>query len=152
MSSTEILTFSLIFLISILTVAVVYDFVYKRIPNWLTFGGVVIGLVLASVSGGLTLPDSLLGLLVAFAIGWSFWAAGMVGGGDHKLLLVVGTFVGYPLILPVLLGIALAGGAQAVLWIIIKRQSWRGVPIPYSLAITVGTLVVLGLQKFYFFV
>lgn len=142
------MTFPLAILIGILAAAVAYDFFYKRIPNWLTLGGVGAGLILAAGNGGLTLSNSFLGLLVAFAIGLSFWASGMVGGGDHKLLSAVGAFVGYPLILPVLVGIALAGGLQAIVWILIKRQSWRGVPIPYSLAIAVGTFVVLLGQKF----
>lgn len=141
--------FSFIVLVGVLVAAVVYDLFYKRIPNWLTLGAAVLGLGLnATINGVVTFANCFLGLLVAAAIGWSFWAARMIGGGDHKLLLAVGAFVGYPLILPVSVAVGLAGGVQAVLWIIIKRHSWRGVPIPYSLAIAVGTLAVLLLKKF----
>ena len=142
------MTFSFSALAVILLTSVVFDLYTKRLPNWLTLGAAVLGLALSTINGGVTLVNSLLGLLLAAAVGWSFWAAGMVGGGDHKLLMAVGALVGYPLILPVMLGIALTGGVQAGLWIILKRQSWRGVPIPYSIAIAVGTLLVLVLKNF----
>lgn len=145
-----------IILIVLLTVAVFFDVQKRRIPNVLTLGGVVMGVGVHIILSGLPgLQESGVGLLLAGIVGLGFWLAGMIGGADHKLLMAVGAFVGGTLIIPVMVAVALAGGAQALLWILVaKRRApgtsmralLRSVRLPYSVSIAVGTLTMLFLQ------
>ncbi len=138
----------------LLLVAVVFDIRGHRIPNVLTFGGMVIGLIVNFLTTGLPgLEQSLIGLAVATIIAGIFWNVRAIGGGDHKLLMAVGAFVGYPMIVPVLIVVALMGGVQAIIWAIVHRArsttplSWRQAlkqtAMPYSLAIAAGTILVI---------
>ena len=84
-------------------VAAVSDLRSGRIPNWLTLGGLALGpLAQAALSHrayptmnvALFLGTSLLGVLFSGLVPWLLWKKGALGGGDLKLLLVVGGLLG----------------------------------------------------------
>lgn len=91
-----------VFLILLVLVAAVYDIRYRRIPNWLTVSGVLIGVVLnaflrtpapAVVSfGGLLF--ALKGLGLGFGLYFVLYALHAMGAGDVKLMAAVGSLVG----------------------------------------------------------
>src|ERR1035438_4258204 len=60
-----------IVLLVMLLAAAIFDVLYRRIPNWLTVSGVVLGIAINTILGseaGAGLVFSLVGLLVAFGI------------------------------------------------------------------------------------
>ena len=113
----------IILLAIILLVAVREDLATRRIPNRLTLGGTVIALILATAIGGWHgLTDHFWGALIAGGIWFIFWHLGMMGGGDQKLMMAVGAFVGQDLALPLVFAVAIAGGVQALLWLFITKS------------------------------
>ncbi len=121
----------LIPLIALLVWAAVQDLRSRRIRNWLTLSVAWSGLI-----GSLLLPpdvapvaplQSVLGLLTGFALSFTLFALGAVGGGDVKLLAGIGAWVGPGNVLlifivralvglVIVLGQALAQGRLAVLF------------------------------------
>lgn len=107
----------------LLLLAVVYDLMSRRIPNWLVFGGMILAMGVnfytASYSGLLYslkgLGTGLLLLLIPFALG------GM-GAGDVKLLGMVGSFKGIIFTLNAFLWMALWGGVIALILLLKKKQ------------------------------
>jgi prepilin peptidase CpaA len=60
------------------------------------------------------LPGELLAAAAVFAVGFASWRAGLLGGGDVKLLTALAFWVGGSLVVQLVLLTALAGGALAV--------------------------------------
>ena len=83
-------------LISLILVAAIYDVLYRRIPNWLTIGGVIAGIALNSFiyRGWPGLGMSLAGLAVGFAAYFVLYSLRAMGGGDVKLMAGIGALVG----------------------------------------------------------
>jgi prepilin peptidase CpaA len=142
----------------------------NRIPNWLTYSGLVAGLALQVALGGWRgLEQGLLGALVGGGVFFLFFLLGGMGAGDVKLLAAVGAWVGTRQAVTVLIATGVAGGALALLYMVFYRSVWptirnlgkllrfylrRGirphpeinlaepgrVRVPYGLAIAMGTL------------
>lgn len=135
--------------------AVVITFIdldHRIIPDELSYGGLALGLATAYWTADLGLFSSILGAALGFsmffALAWVYeWRTGKqgLGGGDIKLLAMIGAFVG-PLgvfhtilissVLGSVIGIALA--------IAQKRSSLMGVAIPY------GPFLMIGALYYYF--
>ena len=78
-----------IVLLVMLLAAAIFDVLYRRIPNWLTVSGVVLGIAINTILGseaGAGLVFSLVGLLVAFGIYAALYALHAMGAGDVKLM------------------------------------------------------------------
>lgn len=101
-----------------LLVASVTDLQRRRIPNWLTGPGILVGLTLhAALSGGMGLLSCLLSLGVWFALGFGFYVMVRgIGAGDIKLILVCATLVGF---LPTLM-VATLSFALQVAWLLAR--------------------------------
>ncbi len=112
----------------ILVIAACLDVRYGRIPNVLTLAGLSLGLLLRAVGGYDELAHGLLGAGLAFLIVLPFFAVGALGGGDTKLLIVVGAFLGEGRLIGALLLIAVLGGLIAV-----AEAVRRGVIVPVVL-------------------
>jgi leader peptidase (prepilin peptidase)/N-methyltransferase len=86
------------------------------IPDEFTIGGLVLGLLFAAVGGGAELLQAAIGAATGFALLWVVGVGGTwlfkeeaMGGGDIKMMAMVGAFVGWQgVLLTVFLG-ALAG-------------------------------------------
>ena len=100
--------------------AAVYDFLTKRIPNWLTFPGMLIGIVANIILSGwmIGLKESLLGVSVGFVLFFPIYFFQIMGAGDVKLLMLIGAFVGYQLCFYVALASIFIGGAYALVNVI----------------------------------
>jgi prepilin peptidase CpaA len=102
-------TLSLVVLIAAWT-----DLASRRIPNWLTFPALPIGLVAQSVYGD-GFWQGLLGAVGGFAVLFVLFAVGANGAGDVKLFTVVGSFVGIRNLAVVFVLVAVIGGVAAVM-------------------------------------
>ena len=102
-------------LVALLALAAIWDLRVRRIPNLLTGTGCLAALVFRAPAGLDAMAAGALGLVLAFAFGALVFAVGGMGGGDVKLLAMVGAFLG-PLALGyALLATALVGSVMAIM-------------------------------------
>jgi prepilin peptidase CpaA len=153
--------------------AAVTDVRARRLPNWLTGGALLLGLllnlVLSSVSDGSNgLFSAGLSSAAGAALGFGFLfplylvrVSGVgraMGAGDVKLLAALGAIAGPQAIVSIALYGAIAGGAQSVIILASHGRLWRMVhqtlvvqtapPIsgrkaPYAVAIAAGVCLTL---------
>ena len=125
------------------------DLTHKIIPNAVTFPGIIVGIVCAATVLPLGFLDSLLGVLVGGGILWLLaWASpylfgkeGM-GGGDIKLLAMIGAFLGWkPALMTIMVGSLLGSlvGVTLIAAQVIKREDY----IPFGPFLVCGALVAL---------
>jgi prepilin peptidase CpaA len=96
----------------------------RRIPNWLTVPGLLIGVAANTVlSGWSGLKTSLLGALVGLALLLPFVLLRSLGAGDWKLAGALGAFTGPAALVDLLLGSVLVAGVMAVALVIYKRRT-----------------------------
>jgi prepilin peptidase CpaA len=90
------------------------DVTTRKIPNQLTLGGLVAAFALRVPLGWEASLRGLEGFGVALVVALFFYALGAVGGGDAKLLAVVGAFLGSGALPGALAYIVLLGAALAL--------------------------------------
>jgi prepilin peptidase CpaA len=148
---------------AVATVAALIDLRRRRIPNWLTFGALLLGIVTWSVQQGLNgLLTALGGALLGFAVLLPFYLIRAVGAGDVKLLAGLGAIVGPQLLVSVILYGALVGGAISIVMLaqrgqllsalgdIVSRPTQlrrSGAKAPYAVAMAGGTYLALVLPR-----
>jgi len=99
------------------------DWRSRRIPNWLTVSGAVLGIVVNSVFAGLRgLESSLLGMVLGLALLLPFVLVRSLGAGDWKLVGAVGAFFGPRQLLIILFATILVAGVMALGLIVWKRR------------------------------
>jgi len=136
-------------LYSALLVVAGTDLSHKIIPNVITFPGIVVGLISAATILPLGLMNGLIGLLVGGGILWLLaWASpylfgkeGM-GGGDIKLLAMIGAFLGWkPVLMTIMVGSFLGSvvGITLIAARVIKREDY----IPFGPFLVCGAVVAL---------
>lgn len=118
------------------------DLKSRLIPNWLVLA--VLGLGLVQV--GLDLEN-------VVSYGWSFlvgllvWGGlfhfRLMGGGDAKLMIALSVWVLLPELLTLYLCVAIAGGVQAGIWFLLKKER----ELPYGVAISLGSVLFFIMNK-----
>jgi prepilin peptidase CpaA len=101
-------------LVAVLCAAAWWDIRDRRVPNRLTLAGLVAALVLRAPLGVDAVLSGAAGFGVALAVALVFYALGAVGGGDAKLLAMVGAFLGLAPLPGALAYIVLLGAAMAI--------------------------------------
>ncbi|HSB45787.1 MAG TPA: prepilin peptidase [Nitrospira sp.] len=134
-------------LFSALLVVAGTDLTHKIIPNVVTMPGIVLGLLGAATVLPVGLLNSLLGVAIGGGILWALaWASpylfgkeGM-GGGDIKLLAMIGAFLGWkPALLTIMIG-SLTGsiiGISLIALRLMKRDEY----IPFGPFLVLGALL-----------
>jgi len=136
-------------LYSALLVVAGTDLSHKIIPDAVTLPGIAIGLLSASTVLPLGLINGVIGLLVGGGILWLLaWASpylfgkeGM-GGGDIKLLAMIGAFLGWkPALLTIMLGSFFGSlvGVGLIAARVIKREDY----IPFGPFLVCGAVMAL---------
>ncbi|MGA7380138.1 MAG: A24 family peptidase [Terriglobales bacterium] len=107
------------------------DWRSRRIPNWLTVGGLGLGFLVNSVTRGwLGAKDSLLGAGLGLLLLLPFVLVRSLGAGDWKLIGALGAFLGPSRLITVLFATVLVAGVMAlvlVIWNGRMRQTLRNI-------------------------
>jgi len=135
---------------SALVVVTFIDLEFQVIPDVISLPGILIGLLCAAVSGqGVTWLDSLLGALlgggILFVVASTyalFTKREGMGGGDVKLLAMIGAFLGWKAVLFTLFSASVVG---SVVGLFVAWRSGRGgkYPIPFGPFLAAGALAYL---------
>lgn len=132
--------------LSILLGIAVSDARFYIIPDQFSLGGTALGLFLSPFAGGISLLQALSGAAVGFGLLWLVAAAGTwlfkkdaMGGGDLKMMAMVGAFLGIPgVLLTVFLG-ALLGS------VIFGPIAWKTEKlVPFGIFLAAGAAVTYG--------
>jgi prepilin peptidase CpaA len=111
------------FTIALTLVAGGWDWRTRRIPNWLTVSGFLIGLIVHTwISGWRGAVMSLEGAGLALAVLIPLVLMRGLGAGDWKLMGAVGSFLGPVMMLFVLLATILVAGVMATVMVIKTNQ------------------------------
>ena len=95
----------------------------RRIPNWLTVPGLLLGVAANTVlSGWGGLRDSLLGAGLAFALLLPFWLLKSLGAGDLKFAAALGAYTGPGHLIDILILSVFVAGVMALALVIYKRR------------------------------
>lgn len=129
------------------------DLSHQVIPDVITLPGLVIGILSAAVILPLGILNSLAGVVVGGGLLWVlawlspylFGKEGM-GGGDIKLMAMVGAFLGWkPVLLAIMVGSLI--GSIVGLSLIALRVMRRDEYLPFGPFLAVGSLVALFLHQ-----
>jgi prepilin peptidase CpaA len=118
-------------LLTLVTVAAAFDIRSRRIPNWLTAAGVVLGVALNTFQSPIWtgLRFSLTGLLLALVIYMALYALRAMGAGDVKLMAAIASLVGWQNWTAIFLITALIGGAAALVLVAsrgrVRKTLWN---------------------------
>lgn len=136
--------FYLIFTCALLVISFI-DLDYQIIPDKISLPGIVVGFI-ASFFLPLTWYDSLLGILIGggiiLAVGyvgkWVFKKEAM-GGGDVKLMAMIGAFLGWKLVLLTLFFASVVGAVIGVVFKLVTGKEY----IPFGPFLSLGALLAL---------
>jgi prepilin peptidase CpaA len=99
------------------------DWRSRRIPNWLTVPGFLVGVCVNVLAGGWAgLKASLLGAGLGLLLLLPFVFLRSLGAGDWKLAGALGAFVGWKVLADLLMGSVFVAGIMALGLVIYKRR------------------------------
>ena len=135
--------------VAALIVITVIDLYHQIIPDVISLPGIGVGLLASLIIPQITFLNSLIGILlgggslflVATIYQWFFKREGM-GGGDVKLLAMIGAFLGWKgAILTIFLG-SLIGSITGIIVMILKRKDFK-YAIPFGPFLALGAVIAL---------
>jgi leader peptidase (prepilin peptidase) / N-methyltransferase len=143
--------FQALILVSALLIVSFIDFSHQIIPDWITYPGIGVGLIFSWLAGSPGLWSSLIGVLVGGGLLWLL-AAGYqllakkegMGGGDIKLLAMIGAFLGWPGVLVTLLLASFLGTLAGMVLILIWKKD-RTHAVPFGPFLSMGAVIHLFL-------
>jgi len=135
------------------------DLEHRLIPDLLSLGGLVLGLVTSFFTPGFGIVSALIGAGVGFTffylVAWFYvWRTGQsgLGGGDIKLLAMLGSFIGVFGVLTTILISSILGSVMGLVWawsqkskstvnpVTGESESLMKVSIPYGPFLVIGAL------------
>jgi leader peptidase (prepilin peptidase)/N-methyltransferase len=128
---------------TLLSVALI-DYDHKIIPNTITLPGIVIGLGLSVWALPITPLASLLGVLVGGAFFYliALVSKGGMGGGDIKLIAMIGAFLGWQGALFTIFSGALLGSLVGVMLMVLGKKG-RKDKVPFGPFLSCGAILFI---------
>jgi leader peptidase (prepilin peptidase)/N-methyltransferase len=139
---------------TLLAVALI-DYDHKIIPNTISLPGIVIGLGLSLWALPITPLVSLLGILIGGAFFYliALVSKGGMGGGDIKLIAMIGAFLGWQGALFTIFSGALLGSLVGVMLMVLGRKG-RKDKVPFGPFLSCGAILFIlygdNLIRWYF--
>ncbi len=146
--------FSLLFFVNtlfilLLIIATFVDLEHMIIPDEISIGGIIIGFIISFFRNDITWLQSLIGIILGSGIllliikGYFLLTKkeGM-GGGDVKLLGMIGAFLGYNSIFFVIFFSSMVGTAVGIPFILLKSKG-KGYAIPFGPFLSVAAVIYL---------
>jgi len=135
--------------VSALIVITVIDLYHQIIPDVISLPGIGVGLLVSLIIPQITFSNSLIGVLlgggslflVATLYQWLFKREGM-GGGDVKLLAMIGAFLGWKAVLLTILLSSLIGSVTGILMMVVKGKDFK-YAIPFGPFLSLGAVISL---------
>lgn len=139
--------------VAALVVVAVIDLYHQIIPDVISIPGIGIGLLGTLVVPRFTFFNSLIGILlgggILFAVGtgyqWLFKREGM-GGGDVKLLAMIGAFLGWEAVILTILLSSLIGSVIGIFIMVLKGKDFK-YAIPFGPFLSLGAIIALFYQN-----
>lgn len=135
--------------ITSLVIITFIDIDHQIIPDIITLPGIPINFLASFVLPSLTYKESLLGLLAGggslLIVGWIYYLIKKVegmGGGDIKLLAMIGAILGWKGVIFTIF-IASVIGTLAGIIIIIRTQKDMKVPVPFGPFLSIGAIAYI---------
>ena len=135
--------------VAALIVITVIDLYHQIIPDAISLPGIGVGLLASLIIPQITFSNSLIGILlgggslfiVATFYQWLFKREGM-GGGDIKLLAMIGAFLGWKAVLLTILLSSLIGSVTGILMMVVKGKDFK-YAIPFGPFLSLGAVISL---------
>jgi len=135
--------------VAALIVITMIDLYHQIIPDAISLPGIGVGLLASLLIPQITFFNSLIGILlgggslfiVATFYQWLFKREGM-GGGDIKLLAMIGAFLGWKAVLFTILLSSLIGSVTGILMMVIKGKDFK-YAIPFGPFLSLGAVISL---------
>ena len=135
--------------VAALIVITVIDLYHQIIPDVISLPGIGVGLLASLIIPQITFLNSLLGVLlgggslflVATLYQWLFKREGM-GGGDVKLLAMIGAFLGWKAVILTILLSSLIGSITGIIIMVSKGKDFK-YAIPFGPFLSLGAMIAL---------
>jgi len=139
--------------VAALIVIAVIDLYHQIIPDIISLPGIGVGLLASIIIPEITFFDSLIGILfgggslfiVATLYQWLFKREGM-GGGDIKLLAMIGAFLGWKAVILTILLSSLIGSITGITIMVLKGKDFK-YAIPFGPFLSLGAVIALFYQN-----
>ena len=136
------------FVAALITITVI-DLFHQIIPDVISLPGIGVGLLASLVIPHQTFFNSLIGMLcgggslflVATLYQWWFKREGM-GGGDVKLLAMIGAFLGWKSVILTILLSSLIGSIAGILIMVLRGKDFK-YAIPFGPFLSLGAVISL---------
>jgi leader peptidase (prepilin peptidase)/N-methyltransferase len=140
------------FVAALISITVI-DLYHQIIPDVISLPGIAAGLLLSLINPYTTFFNSLIGVLIGggslFAVAtlyqWLFKREGM-GGGDVKLLAMIGAFLGWKAVLLTILLSSLIGSISGISIMVLKGKNFK-YAIPFGPFLSLGAVIALFYQN-----
>jgi leader peptidase (prepilin peptidase)/N-methyltransferase len=131
-----------------LTLVSFIDFSHRIIPDVISLPGILVGLIIFLLHPQMPIKDSLIGVLVG---GGSLYAVASMyhlvtkregmGGGDIKLLAMIGAFIGWKGVLFTILCSSFIGSIVGVALMLISAQADSKYAVPFGPFLSLGAVI-----------
>ncbi|HMA86474.1 MAG TPA: A24 family peptidase, partial [Desulfosalsimonadaceae bacterium] len=138
-------------LISALIIIIYIDLDHQIIPDSISLPGIPIGFAASFFLDSITYIDSLIGILLGggllFAIAWGYYLItrkeGM-GGGDIKLLAMIGAFMGWQGVCFTIFMASITGTLAGILLMLLAQKNLK-FALPFGPFLSIGAIAYLFL-------
>jgi leader peptidase (prepilin peptidase)/N-methyltransferase len=135
--------------VAALIVITVVDLYHQIIPDVISLPGIGVGLLASLMIQQITFLNSVLGIVLGggslFAVAtvyqWLFKREGM-GGGDVKLLAMIGAFLGWKAVILTILLSSLIGSITGIIIMVLKGKDFK-YAIPFGPFLSLGAVISL---------